>query len=523
MLGLGVDMLEWSPMAVCGFKKTESIAPLFLVDFRLPFVALFIANIFLLCLTSVMPACATGRETAVIDFQFQPIRPTSAVTIREAVDVAIRNYPTISSKRFKLKASMANVTLAKTQYLPNLNIDIQESAITGNRVASTVMNNVSGFDTVPIDSGPVSQKSSMRPLVNNLQGVNLNWLLVDFGLRHANDNFAYADARTARADVNLTQLDVAYDAAEAFLEAVAAKQIILSTEAALQHMRAANVRAKTLVAEGLKPGVEAADWDYEVAKSRISLIKAEKNARLALVGLAEKMGTATADIDIVSDPLVRSPSQIQPMRAIDLSSHPLALLKTAEIGRWKAKQVVLDKAYRPHLWFNSSVWGKGSNDGVNPIRPVGGGALPQVFNYMVGASFSFPVMEYFPLKAQKRIALNNEMAARADLNLAMQVLEKKDARARIMLDQARKIADETPALVQAARVRELKVSKRYSTGLTDMVSLAQAEKALAEAEVEDAVAQVEVWRAILLLSYAQGDLKPFLDIVDIVEGRAGRR
>ncbi len=477
---------------------------------------------FFCLLFCINAAWAAGRETAVIDFQFQPIRPTSAITIREAVDVAVRNYPSIASKRFKLKASMANVTLAKTQYLPNLNIDIQESAITGNRVASTVMNNVSGFDTVPIDSGPVSQRSSMRPLVNNLQGVNLNWLLVDFGLRHANDNFAYADARTARADVNLTQLDVAYDAAEAFLEAVAAKQIIYATEAALSHMKAANVRAKTLVAEGLKPGVEAADWDYEVAKARINVIKSEKNAQLALVALAEKMGTATTDIDIVSNPLVRSPSQIQAMRPIDLSSHPLALLKSAEIQRWQAKKIVLDKAYRPHLWFNSSVWGKGSSDGVNPIRPVGGGALPQVFNYMVGASFSFPVMEYFPLKAQKRIAVNNEMAARADLDLAMQILEKKDARARVMLRQARKVADETPALVEAAKVRELKVSKRYSTGLTDMVSLAQAEKALAEAEVEDAVAQVEVWRAILLLSYAQGDLKPFLEIVDIVEGKSGK-
>lgn len=472
---------------------------------------------------SCIPALAAGRETPVLDLQFQPLRPTSAVSIREAVDVAVRNYPTISSKRFKLKASMANVTLAKTQYLPNLNIDVQESAITGNRVASTVMNNVSGFDTVPIDSGPPSQRSSMRPLVNNLQGVNLNWLLVDFGLRHANDNYAYADARTARADVNLTQLDVAFDAAEAFLEAVAAKQIIRATEAALEHMKAANVRAKTLVAEGLKPGVEAADWDYEVAKARISVIKSQKNARLALVALAEKMGTATTDIDIISDPLVRSPAQVQPVRPIDLSSHPLAILKSAEIQRWKAKEIVLDKAYRPHLWFNSSVWGKGSNDGVNPIRPVGGGVLPQVFNYMVGASFSFPVMEYFPLKAQKRIAYNNEMAARADLELAMQVLEKKDARARIMLAQAKQVAEETPGLVEAARVREIKVSKRYSTGLTDMVSLAQAEKALAEAEVEDAVAQVEVWRSILLLSYAQGDLKPFLNIVDIVEGRAGSR
>ncbi|HNB22593.1 MAG TPA: hypothetical protein PKZ32_09255, partial [Candidatus Melainabacteria bacterium] len=77
-------------------------------------------------LTSVnLPSFASGREVEVPDFQFQPIRPTQAVTIREAVDVSLRNYPQITSKLFKLRAAKANVALAKTQYLPNLNIDTQ--------------------------------------------------------------------------------------------------------------------------------------------------------------------------------------------------------------------------------------------------------------------------------------------------------------------------------------------------------------------------------------------------------------
>ena len=170
-----------------------------------------------LYLASDQLVLAAGRETVIPDAQFQPIWPTKSVTMREAVNVALRNYPSIAHRQYKLRAAIANVTLAKTQYLPNLNLDWQESEITGNRVASAVMNNVSGFDTVPVDSGPPSTYSSMRPITNNLEGANLNWLMVDFGLRHANDDFAYADARAARADLNMTKLDVAYDAAEAFL------------------------------------------------------------------------------------------------------------------------------------------------------------------------------------------------------------------------------------------------------------------------------------------------------------------
>jgi len=227
---------------------------------------------------------------------------------------------------------------------------------------------------------------------------------------------------------------------------------------------------------------------------------------------------AESDLEILSDTVVRSPQAIKMPGPFDLSSHPLALFKTAEINRWRAKRVVLDKAYRPHLWLNSSVWGKGSGDNVNPIKAVAGGVLPQVFNYMVGVSFSFPLMEYFPLKAQKAMARSNELAAKADFDLAIQILEKKDARARILLAQSRKVAEETPILVQSAKVREEKVMKRYSAGLTNMVSLAQAEKALADSEVENALAQLEVWRSILALSYVQGDLKPFMQVVNTVEG-----
>ena len=76
-------------------------------------------------LTSNGLAFAAGREINVPDLQFQPIRPTEAITLKEAVETALRNYPSIAQKHFKLRASIANVALAKTQYLPNLNVDIQ--------------------------------------------------------------------------------------------------------------------------------------------------------------------------------------------------------------------------------------------------------------------------------------------------------------------------------------------------------------------------------------------------------------
>lgn len=478
-----------------------------------------VALVWQTCVSANLACYAAGREIPIPDVQFRPIKATQAVTVRDAVETAIRNYPLVANKQFELRAAIANVGLAYTQWLPNLNWDIQESGVTPNRVASVVMNNVSGFDTVPVDSGPPAQRMRFAPVMNNLQGLNLNWLVLDGGLRHANDEFAAADARAARADLRLTKLDVAFEAAHAFLVAAARKEEIRAAQAALDHIEAANLTARTLVSKGLRPGVDYAGWDLDVARARINVIKAQKEYKLALADLAERMGLAHEDLDIVTDPIIRSPIEYNEIGPFNLTGHPLALFKTAEVDRWKAKVRVLDVAWRPHLWMNSSVWGKGAGEqGVNPIGPVAGGVLPQVFNYMIGVSLSFPMMEYFPLKYEKRMAYSHQMAAQANLNLAMQVLEKRDARARIMLDAARKVAEQTPILVQSAEVKEVKTMKRYRAGLTNMVAVAEAEKSLAEAEVADAIAQVEVWRSILHIAYLRGELNPFLKLVSIAEG-----
>ena len=83
-----------------------------------------------------------------------------------------------------------------------------------------------------------------------------------------------------------------------------------------------------------------------MAKARIGLIKAERDTRLALVGLAEKMGIS-GTIDIISNPLIRRPTaavsqtNMNGDHPFDLSSHPLAMYKTAEIFAGEPANIAL--------------------------------------------------------------------------------------------------------------------------------------------------------------------------------------
>ena len=79
-----------------------------------------------------------------------------------------------------------------------------------------------------------------------------------------------------------------------------------------------------------------------------------------------------------------------------------------------------------------------------------------------------------------------------------------------VLRGALKVAAQTPATLAAARIAEQQAAARFKTGLTPVVEVADAERVLAQAEIDDALAKLEVRRALLLLARASGDLGPFL-------------
>jgi outer membrane protein len=96
-------------------------------------------------------------------------------------------------------------------------------------------------------------------------------------------------------------------------------------------------------------------------------------------------------------------------------------------------------------------------------------------------------------------------------------LRAKEANARIQIEKARQIAQNTPKFVEAARQTAMQSEERYKVGLNTVVDVAEAQRLLVEAQVDNAVAQVGVWRARLALASAAGDLKPFVELVTRAE------
>ena len=82
-----------------------------------------------------------------------------------------------------------------------------------------------------------------------------------------------------------------------------------------------------------------------------------------------------------------------------------------------------------------------------------------------------------------------------------------------MVQAARAVAANTPIQLAAAQQSEMQARARYEAGLATILELAEAQSLLAQAEVQDQLARVDVWRSLLAAAVAQGDLTPFLTIL----------
>jgi outer membrane protein TolC len=75
------------------------------------------------------------------------------------------------------------------------------------------------------------------------------------------------------------------------------------------------------------------------------------------------------------------------------------------------------------------------------------------------------------------------------------------------------VAANTPIQLEAARQAAQQAEARYKAGLGIIVEVADAQRLLTQAEIDDALARLGVWRAELALGVAQGDLTAFFRAV----------
>ena len=110
------------------------------------------------------------------------------LTLNDAVQLALKNYPALKESRARAQAAEAGIGVARTAYLPRLDMLWQENRATRNNVFGLLL----AQPIVPQVSGPVLGTRSYDSVWGSAAGVQLSWDAIDFGLRRASVDVARA-------------------------------------------------------------------------------------------------------------------------------------------------------------------------------------------------------------------------------------------------------------------------------------------------------------------------------------------
>ena len=436
--------------------------------------------------------------------------PTQPLRLQAAVDLAVTNYPKILQAQSEIRAAQKSVTVTKlNEYQPAGLMSWQDVFASHNKLTQVLF-----MDPVmPQNMGPGFPSVTFRPHFFSASGFIVDWAPIDFGLHRARIDASKAALKQTRAEYGVTRLDVATAAASTFLDSVIMHEQVLASEANVRRFEAFSQMVHSLASAELRPGADASLADAQLADSKNQLIRARLSEELALASLANAVGLGGQAVMIDPGEIaeISEPPDIQ-KGPPDFENHPFALAGHAAIQTISARAHVYDVMYYPKFrWLGGiNLRGAGLNVDGRPQSANVHGIFPTVPNWNIGLIIDFPFLDIFKIRAERQVELNRLSAERHRYELIMQNLRTEDVQARAQVRAAIDLAANMPVQVQAAHEAASRAAARYQAGLGTVAQVAEAEQLLARSVVEEAVARIGVWRALLAVANVHGDLQPFL-------------
>ncbi len=404
------------------------------------------------------------------------------------------------------------------EYLPDSLLQYQEILASHNKLTQVFF----GSPVFPAVSGPASTANSLEPIFFASGGLSIDWAPLDFGLHKARINLAKTFASQATSRYASTQLDVALTCANAYLDAVIAVEQIKAAEQNVASFEQFYNIVHAQVAASLKPGADESLSLAQLANARNNLIRARLSRDLTFATLANSIGLGGTMIDIDPRGIAEKsePANIQKSQPV-FEEVPILKASNAVLQSAVAQKKVLDKEYAPVFHFLAGFNLRGS--GLSPT--VAGqtqsanvsGVLPTIPNYQLAMIINWNFLDIIRLRQEKKVQMERIYQQQQDYNLVLQNLRTEDIQSRARVQAALALAENMPIQVHAAEVASRQAEARYKTGLGSVAQVAQATETLAQSRVQEAIAKVGVWRALLFVASVHGDLKPLLQEADRVQ------
>jgi outer membrane protein TolC len=200
------------------------------------------------------------------------------LSMPEAVDLALRQHPSVRQAQASVEAAQGRIDLARTPLHPT--VTLSASASTGSSRPVACMSDPT-----------MTCGGFLDPTASTGLGANANWRITDFGQTRLNVRAAEANAAAAAAGVDTTTLDIRRNVELAYLEAVARARLVGVADATVKSEELHLDQAKRFVAAQAKDPIEVVQAQARAANAKSALAQAQSGVAVALANARRSAGS----------------------------------------------------------------------------------------------------------------------------------------------------------------------------------------------------------------------------------------
>ncbi len=401
------------------------------------------------------------------------------LSLKEAEKIAIQNHPQIQAAANLASAANAQVTQARSAYLPTAYGSITAvDAENNSRIAAGGLNNPIIYDRYA-------------------NGVTVNQLITDFGRTHELVKSSSLHAQAEQERVVTTRADVLLGVDRAYFVALRAKSVLTVAEETVKERQLVADQVGELEKNKIKSGLDLSFANVDLAQAQLLLLQAQNDLDTSYADLSAALGYGDErTFDLEDAPTSAAPPP-------DFS----ALLQQALKDRPDLVGLRLDAASshdyataERDLWLPTI-----SATGAAGLTPTGADQLAPRYA-AAGVNVNIPIFNGHLFGALRSEATSRAKAEdqyvrdlqnRVVRNVRTAWLNANTAFQRLALtDKLLKQSTDALDLAQA----------RYKLGLSSIIEFSQAQLNLTQAQLESATAKYDYETQISVLNYQIGSL-----------------
>ena len=413
--------------------------------------------------------------------------PVRVVRLQDAVELALKNQPTLHQAHAQTIAAEGRRTQARSGFFPQVT-----GVASYQRVRSASFGRSGAATTTTTGGTPSAVPNTDTSGVDIFTvGGTVTQLIWDWGSTYNRTRAADRLVDSFTAQENVASQNVVVDVRRSYFTARAQKALVGVARESLANVEKHLVQIQGFVNVGTRPEIDLAQARTDVASNRLLLINAENAYAVARAQLGRAIGLPdVGELDVADD-------ELPPVEGEDLSTD--ALVTRAIAGRpelvvfEKQRQAneLLAKGFKGNYGPTLSASGSASETGTD-IADLGPA-------WSVGVNLTWPLFQGGLTHGQVREAEANADSFRAQSDSEKVLIRVDVQQAQLGIRAAKASQTAAGEVLSNARERLRLAEGRYSSGVGSVIELGDAQLTVANAAAQVVQAQFQ-------LSSARADL-----------------